>query len=65
MDDKELRQLIDENMEDIRHEIAAFCVDFERATRFVEAAIRARKHTIKLQSLFKIFRKLTCQAGLK
>lgn len=49
----------------IHYEMTYFQRDLVKSLRMVAPCRRARNATIRLQRLFKEFRKLSCAAGLK
>ena len=65
MEESELKLILDELMDDVLHEFACLNREFPRILKFNKSAVRARTHTMKLQKLFKRFREITINAGLK
>jgi hypothetical protein len=52
-------------IDDIQDEIGELLEHLVRAERMVAPARRARVSTLKLTKLFKDFRRLSCEVGLK
>ena len=50
---------------DIRYWMATLDVELEKAHKQTASARRARKATLHLTKLFKMFRKVSCSEGLK
>lgn len=65
MDDSELKWKLTACVDDMHHEMAVLSKELIKATHMISASRRARKVTINLTKLFKNFRVLTCEAGLK
>ena len=52
-------------IDDIRHEMAILDKELYKATTMTAPSRRARIITLNLEKLFKRFRKITCELGLK
>jgi len=65
MNEQDLKQVLAGCIEDIEHEITVLLKELISAPKMKAPARRARKITLNLTKLFKKFRKISCEAGLK
>ena len=63
--EREEELTLEECVADINYEIAYLVKDLPKATHMVAASRRARLTTLRLEKLFRAFRKETCRLGLK
>jgi len=65
MDNNDLDELFESCVADIQHELILFDKNLRKAKFVKAAARRCRLVTVNLAKLFKKFRKITCDMGLK
>lgn len=65
MDFNDKTQVLSEIIHDIEHEMAIISLDLPKAYRMIAPARRVRVMSLNLEKLFKRFRRISCEIGLK